>query len=145
MTRAIAGADFGWAPVTNLTFGLELIVQTTDQARQSAPEAVGGLSLDCQSLQPLRDDGDEVGVGGSPFAHPHSHKFLSIRAPLLHEVGKVARSAGWGGESRNPSTKLGNDGRAMRPLVQQVDHPSGPVDLIPEPRSFQQGGKGSRL
>ena len=113
MTRAIAGADFGWAPVTNLTFGLELIVQTTDQARQSAPEAVGGLSLDCQSLQPLRDDGDEVGVGGSPFAHPHSHKFLSIRAPLLHEVGKVARSAGWGGESRNPSRKLGNDGRAM--------------------------------
>lgn len=36
MTTWIAGADIGWAPVTNLNFDLELMVQSTDQARPAA-------------------------------------------------------------------------------------------------------------
>ena len=46
----------------------------------------------------------------APGALPDSHKSLSSCArpaslPLLREAGKVARSAGWGVESRNPSMK----------------------------------------
>ncbi len=41
MTSAIVGADFGWTPATNLNFDLELMVQTTNQAR---PAAYAGLN-----------------------------------------------------------------------------------------------------
>ena len=36
MTSLIVGADIGWAPVTNLSFDLELMFQTTDQAKPAA-------------------------------------------------------------------------------------------------------------
>jgi hypothetical protein len=36
LTSAIVGADFGWTPVTNLSFDLELMFQTTDQAKPAA-------------------------------------------------------------------------------------------------------------
>src|SRR5208337_1702062 len=39
--------------------------------------------------------------------------------PLLHEVGKVARRAGWGMESSHGSSKVCGDGRAMRPASMQ--------------------------
>ncbi len=36
MTTWIAGADIGWAPVTNLNFDIELMAQSTDQAKPAA-------------------------------------------------------------------------------------------------------------
>ena len=46
-------------------------------------------------------------------------------APLLHEVGKVARSAGWGVESGGSLDKVLGDGRANRPgvLARATPHP----------------------
>ncbi len=41
MTSWIAGADLGWAPVTNLSFDLELMFQSTDQAK---PTAYAGIN-----------------------------------------------------------------------------------------------------
>ena len=36
MTSLIAGLDFGWTPVANLSFDFELVYQTTDQAKPAA-------------------------------------------------------------------------------------------------------------
>ena len=36
MTSLIAGLDFGWTPVTNLSIDFELMYQTTDQAKPAA-------------------------------------------------------------------------------------------------------------
>jgi hypothetical protein len=46
--------------------------------------------------------------------------------PLLREAGKVARRAGWGAESRDGLTKVGNDARAIRPklLLWPTPHPA---------------------
>src|SRR5271166_4641362 len=46
--------------------------------------------------------------------------------PLLREAGKVARSAGWGAESRDGSMSVRGDGRASRLALKQraTPHPA---------------------
>jgi hypothetical protein len=67
----------------------------------------------------------------APFLHPTMAGARRQLAPsttpsLLHEVGKVARSAGWGVESGGSLDKVLGDGRANRPgvLVRATPHPA---------------------
>ena len=70
-----------------------------------------GFPVDLVSVAPLLDrcagrfadpDLNRDGAVGLPDLHELS---AAGESPLLREAGKVARSAGWGVESRNPSMK----------------------------------------
>ena len=60
------------------------------------------------------------------MAGPRRQLAPSTTPSLLHEVGKVARSAGWGVESGGSLDKVLGDGRANRPgvLARATPHPA---------------------
>jgi hypothetical protein len=64
------------------------------------------------------------------------------RAPLLHEVhevGKVARRAGWGAERRDGAMQVYVDGSASRPALRQPPAPHPAFGHLPQQAGSQAG------